>query len=242
MSSVVDACTMPGAGFPADALIRAMDAAGITRAVTMPQNQELAVRNREGNQRLLDLAAAHSPRFIPACAASPWQGSEALEILSEAFRRGARLLVFAPAVQGFSMTDALVDPLLERAAEHGLPVYVHTGPHAFGAPSQTVLAARNHPRTRFILGHCGSTDHAWDMPSIAKHHLGKNLWLETSLVRPWAVPAYLEAAGEGRVIFGSAAPLNDPAFELEQLAALLPPSDHPGFYGGNLLNLIGDAP
>lgn len=241
MSGVLDGYTTLGAGLTPDALLRAMDRAGIERAVIAPEQRELAVDNREGNDRILAEAARAGGRFLPACCATPWRGEEARLVLDHAAATGARLLVFAPAVQGFMMTDPTVGSLLARAGELKLPVYVHTGPHSMGAPTQTVLAAQRYPRTTFILSHCGSTDHAWDMGAIARHHLGGNLYLETSLARPWVVPRYLELAGEDRVIFGSGAPANDPGFELAQLSGCLPVPEHPGLYGDNLRRLLGEV-
>ncbi len=241
MSGIIDGYTTLGAGLTPDALLKPMDGAGVEHAVIAPEERELAVFNAEGNDRILAEAARAAGRFIPACCATPWRGDDAVAIIERAAADGARLLVFAPAVQGFMMTDDIVSPLLARAGELRLPVYVHTGPHSMGAPSQTVLAAQRCPDTRFILGHCGSTDHALDMIPIAARQLGSNLFLETSLVRPWALPSYLELAGADRVIFGSAAPRNDLAFELEQAQSLLPLQEHPGFYGKNLRRILGEV-
>jgi len=238
----MDGYTALGAALSRDALLRHMDAAGVERAVIAPEDRDLAVHNAAGNERILAEAARAGGRFIPACCATPWRGAEAVTIVERAAASGARLLVFAPAVQGFMMTDEIVAPLLLCAERLNLPVYVHTGPHSMGAPTQTVLAAQRHPGVRFILGHCGSTDHAWDMPAIAGRHLGKNLHLETSLVRPWAVPRYLELAGEDRVVFASGAPCADLRFELDQLRHHLPVCEHAGLYGQDLMRLIGEGP
>lgn len=241
MSGIIDGYATLGGGLARGDLLRQMDRAGVEHAVVAPEDRELAVFNAEGNGRILAEAERARGRFIPACCATPWRGAEALALFEQAAAAGSRLLVFAPAVQGFMMTDDIAAPLLERAGALGVAVYVHTGPHSMGAPTQTVLAAQRHPETRFILGHCGSTDHARDMLPVAGRHLGANLFLETSLARPWAVPRYLELAGEDRVVFGSAAPRNDLAFELEQMQSLLPAPEHPGLYGENLRRILGEA-
>ena len=150
-----------------------------------------------------------------------------MALFEAAARDGARMLVFAPALQGFLTVDELVHPLVELAGRLRVLIYVHTGPHSHGAPTQVVLLAQRHPATRFILGYCGATDHAWDMPAILKHHALTNLWFELSMVRPWAVPTYLQAVKSDRLIFASASPRNDPRFELEQLNAVLPVAEHP---------------
>ncbi len=241
MTMIVDGYVTLGDGLTRDALLRQMDAAGVARAVIAPEDRELAVYNEEGNQRLLAAAGRAGGRFIPACAATPWRGEEAIASLDRAVRGGCRLLVFAPAVQGFMMTDDRVAPLLHRAGELDLTVYVHTGPHSMGAPTQAVLAAQRHPGTRLILGHCGSTDHAWDIGAVARCHLADNLFLETSLARPWTVPQYLEAAGADRVIYASGAPRTDLAFELDRMRETLPVETHPGLYGDNLRRILGEA-
>ncbi len=242
---VIDSYTTPGTeretALSAGELLKAMDRAGVERAVIAPQDREIAVRHAEGNDRILKLASASGGRFIPACSVSPWRGEEGLRLLREASRCGAKMLVLAPMLQGFIPTDEIADPLLKLAGELRMPVYVHTGPHSAGGPTQGVLMAEAHPGTNFILGHCGSTDHAWDMPVILQRNRLPNVWYEASLVRPWAVPGYLKAAGSSRIIFGTAMPRNDMEFELAQLRRLLPEEEHPDVYGGNLARLLGEG-
>ena len=187
------------------------------------------------------MAAASGGKFIPACSVSPWCGEEGGALLRDAVRGGARLLVLAPMLQGFIPTDEVADPLLELAAELQIPVYVHTGPHSGGGPAQAVLMAEQHPNTKFILGHCGSTDYALDMLPILRRHQLPNVWYDVSLVRPWAVPGYLELAGSSRFIFASAAPRNDLPFETQQLQRHLPLETYPDVYGGNLARLLGEG-
>lgn len=236
--NIIDGYVTLGDGLSRDDLIRQMDACGISRAVIGPKDHEFAVHNREGNERL---SAAADDRLIATCTVTPWQGDAAPDMLKDAVAGGAKLLVLAPSVQGFMVTDPIVDPLLEQAAALNVAVYVHTGPHSMGAPTQVMLAAQKHPQTRFILAHGGSTDHAWDMGAIVGHHMRDNLWLETSFVRPWAAPQYIKAAGADRVIYASAAPRTDMAFELNAFSQALAPSDHSGYYGQNLLQAIGEA-
>lgn len=152
-----------------------------------------------------------------------------------------RILVVSPALQGFFAADDLASGLFRTAAELKVPVYCHTGGHSLGGPTQIVLLAAQCPQTQFILGHCGSTDYAYDMPVVLEANL-KNLWFEVSLARPWAAAAYARLpGGRSRLIFGSSAPRNDPLFELEQVARQLPIEDYPDVYGSNLIQLLGEA-
>ena len=158
----------------------------------------------------------------------------------ERLRQVQECLVLAPAPQGFCLGDDVADEMIQTAGELEIPVYVHTGPHSFSAPTQLVLVAARHPETRFIMGHCGSTDYAHDMPAVIKAGVD-NVWFETSLARPWAAAAYVKTAGRLRMIFGSSAPRNDPFYELQQLDQFLPVSEYPDIYGGNLAKLLKET-
>jgi uncharacterized protein len=223
-----------------DALLQQMDEAGVRRAMIVPEDREMAVHNVSGNRRMAEAARQSHGRFIPACTVNPWFGDAACEELRRAVAEGARMLVLAPALQGFCFGDELPDKLLDVAAELRVPVYVHTGPHSFGAPSQLLVAAAEHPGTRFILGHCGSTDYAGDMPAVMRA-AAENVWFELSLVRPTGAAGYASGNGRRRLIFGSSAPRNDPVFELRALQAVLPVKDYPDIYGGNLVALLAEV-
>lgn len=222
-------------------LLQRMDQAGIGRAVIAPEDREIVVNNRSGNDRILELSRLSGGRFLPACSVNPWFGKAGCDELARAVGAGARIVVVSPALQGFCPADALVGELLQTAATLHVPVYFHMASHSFGAPTQLVPLAAKYPQTRFILGHCGSTDYACDMPGVLEVGL-KNLWFETSLARPWASASYAKMGDcRTKLIFGSSAPRNDPLFELEQCDKHLPIQDYPDVYAGNLMELLGSA-
>jgi predicted TIM-barrel fold metal-dependent hydrolase len=223
-----------------DALLRGMDAAGIAQAVIAPEDREIVLHNAAGNERIARLAKESAGRLIAACSVSPWQGKDAARLLEQAIHAGARMLVLAPALQGFNPCDDLLDPLLESAATKNVPIYLHSGPHSMAAPTQIALLALNHPRNRFILGHCGSTDYAWDMPAVLNMRL-ENLWYELSFVRPWAIAGYAALTDESRLIWASSAPRNDAAFELAHANGLWPTTEHRDTYGANLQKLVSEV-
>jgi predicted TIM-barrel fold metal-dependent hydrolase len=225
---------------PIERLLAAMDASHIDMAVIAPQDRELALNNRAGNDRMLKLAENAPGRLVPACCANPWLGAEAVQAMDDAVRGGARMLVLAPSVQGFYLTDELSDPLLRAAGERRVPVYIHTGPHSASTPAHVVMLADQFPKTDFVLGHCGSTDYTHDMPAVLRAAL-PNLFFELSLVRPWGLPAYAAMVDESKLIFGSSAPRNDLAFELAQFDRHWPIARHPNTYGPNLASLLAQV-
>ena len=223
-----------------DDLLDQMKQAGVDCAVIAPDDREIALFNVAGNKRIARIAKESNGRLTAACSVSPWHGADAPRLLEAAVGDGARILVLAPALQGFNPCDELVDPLIEISAALNLPIYIHTGPHSVGAPTQVVSLAMRHPKARFILAHCGSTDYGWDMPTIFALRL-PNLWFELSFVRPWAVPNYAKLGDESRLIFASSAPRNDLNFELRQLHQRWPIEQHTATYGENLQRLLGEV-
>lgn len=220
----------------AAALLRAMDRAGVERAVIAPVDRCLAVDNRRGNALIMRAARRHADRFIPACTVNPWYGVRAVRELQRSLTEGARLLVLHPAVQGFLANDELVWPVLDALAGRGIPVYVHTGPPGQATPWMIVDLAERYPTIDFIMGHCGATDFWNDV--VAAGGAASNVYLESSLARPFAFAAYLQALGKARGIMGSFAPINDLGFEWEQMRQVLPPAEWADVYGANLLALL----
>jgi len=219
-----------------DDLLRQMDRAQVDRAVIQPQDRCLAVANAEGNRRMLEMARAHPDRLVPACSVNPWYGRAAAEELLRAVADGARMLVLAPALQGYILGDELLNPVLDALGGRPMPVYVHTGPHLQSAPWQLALLAERYPHLPFIMGHSGATDFWTDVVPAAR--AAPNIYLESSFARPFTFARHLQALGAERGIMGSAAPRNDLKFEWEQMRAVLKPDAYSGFYGATLAGLL----
>jgi uncharacterized protein len=218
-------------------LLRDLDRAAVDMAVAAPEDREIAVRNREGNDRILAEAGRHPDRIIPACTVNPWYGRAARDELNRAYEHGARMLVLHPTLQGFLIDDDLADPVVGRAGELGIPVYVHTGPHLYGGPWQLVECALRFPETTFIMGHAGATDFWNDVPNAGK--FTPNIYIEGSFARPFIFKSHLDAVGIERGVMGSSAPRNDLVFEWEQHRACMPLEKYGPVFGENAARLLG---
>ncbi len=222
-----------------DALLRAMDQAGVARAVVAAPDRQLAVAEREGNDAMLAAAGRRPDRFVPSCTANPWRGEAAVDEVRRALGAGARMVVLHPAVQGVQANDELVWPLVAAAARAGAPVYVHTGPPGHATPWMVVDLARRFPEAALILGHCGATDLWNDVVPAAR--AAENLYLESSLARPFLFAGYLRELGAGRGVMGSFAPLNDLGFEWARMREVLAPEAYAQVYGPTLAGLLGEG-
>lgn len=218
------------------ALLRAMDAAGVERAVISSPDRCLAVDNRDGNEIVRRAVAAHKDRFIGACSANPWFGESAISEIRRAHDAGARMLVLHPQVQGYQANDELVFPLLDEASRQNIPVYVHTGPPGNSTPWQVVDLAERYSSLDFIMGHCGATDFWNDVVNAGSQC--ENIYLESSLARPFHFAHYMEKVGKHKGIMGSWAPINDLGFEWEQMRKFTSTDVFNEISGNNLERLL----
>jgi len=217
-------------------LLRQMDEAEVEQAVVHPSDRQLVVDNEAGNRAMLEAAAEYSGRLIPTCTANPWYGGRGVTGVLRAIEQGARMVVFAPALQGFILGDEILHPILDAIVDMRIPVYIHTGPHSHAAPWQLVNMAERYPSLPSIMGHSGATDYWNDVPAAAL--ASDNIYLEASFARPFTMANHLKQVGMNRGIMGSGAPRNILAFEWQQTRALFPQEENQGYYGGTLRSLI----
>jgi len=220
MNGVIDAHSRLGPGRPherrsADEALREMDALGVERSWISPCDAFAAVLNKEGNDFIADAVAAHPDRFVGCAVANPWRGAAAVEELLRAFDRGLRVLVLHPAVQGCSLSDELLDPLVDVAVEFRAPIYAHTGTPICGMPLQLAALARRHPAGRFVMGHMGYSDFWYDVIPAAE--ISSNIVLETSFALGDFVPQITQRLGDERIVFGSASPLSSLVVEVAKM-------------------------
>jgi len=223
--------------YSADDLVRDLDRAQVDMAVAAPGDREIAVLNRSGNDFIARAAKWFPDRILPACTVNPWFGNDAVGEFVRAVEQGARILVLHPTIQGFLINDDLADPVVGKASELGVPVYVHTGGHLYGAPWQLVDCAMRFSGVTFIMGHAGATDFWNDIPYAGS--FASNVYIEGSFSRPFTFISHLDRAGINRGIMGSSAPRNPLVFEWEQYRKYMPPDTYGPVFGDNLARILG---
>lgn len=201
-----------------DALVRAMDEAGVERAVVCTVDQFIAVRNREGNDDVLHAVEAHPDRFYGLAAVNPWFGERAVEELRRNLDAGMKGLKLHSHLQGFVLSDPIVHPLVEVCREYGAPLYAHTGTPITAEPFQLAELARTFPDVTMVMGHMGYTDFWYDAVPAALQ--SENIYLETSLIDIMNIHNAIEKVGAHRILFGSDFPESDLGLELEKIAMI----------------------
>lgn len=233
--------------FSSDDLVSLMDQNGVDAAIVIARpSSQLAIIELA---RLHDTTAAevgrHRGRLAAFCWAAPRLGpagiDEARRCLTALGYRGIKL---HPAQELFNMDDPDVHGYLALASEFGVPVTVHTQLAVRGAePWRIVHLARAFPGVQLVLAHLGGD--GMMVQTLAAVHIAAevdNIAVEvsTAVTDPWATfegPARI--LGPDRVLFGSNAPLHQPALDLLKLDLLdLPVDWKRAILGGNALRLV----
>ncbi|MFC5650576.1 amidohydrolase family protein [Paenibacillus solisilvae] len=219
-------------------MIEQMDRCGIDQALVSPVDREMAVYNREGNDRVLALSKQFPGRFLAYATANPWYEGAAVAELERALGEGAAAVKLHPPLQGFMILESLVYPLIEVAARHRAPIYVHTGTPVYALPLQLAELALTYPEVSFIMGKNGKTDFTMDaLPALEK---ASNLYGDTAHDFPERGMARLsKKIGPERLIFSSNHPVSRIELEVDKVRELaVNDDDKAAVMGGNMQRLL----
>jgi predicted TIM-barrel fold metal-dependent hydrolase len=219
-----------------DQLLTDMDFLQIDKAVIAPVDRCMSVYNKRGNDYILEQADKRPDRFIPGISVNPWYGEEGVEEFCRCIKAQTKILILHPLVQGYQANSNIVDGILSLAEKSSIPVYVHTGAPGNSTPWQIIDLAERFPGLDFIMGHCGATDFSNDV--LVSVEQVSNVYLESSLARPFGFINYAKKVGDSRCIFGSYAPLNDMKYEWQKTEEIMSLKDWPGVYGNTLAGLL----
>jgi uncharacterized protein len=203
----------------ADRWAQELDRHGVRRAcliASMPSDEESVAA----------AVAAYPKRFFGHFMVNPLQPEAAGRVQAAAASSHLHCICLFPAMHGYSVADARVQPIIEVASEAGLTVFVHCGALSVGVRRKLDLAspfdmrfsnpldlhpvALRHPRTRFLIPHFGA---GMFREALMLADLCPNVSLDTSSSNHWM--AYegiglrevfrraLAVAGAERLLFGT---------------------------------------
>ncbi len=205
--------TFPGV----DDLLRAMDTAGVGRAVLLGWYWERPETCRIQNRFYAECLRAHPDRLSAFATFHPGAGlKDTLAEIGRAQEAGfCGLGELSPHSQGYPCDDPVFGAALEQAGKLGLPVNLHvTDPESRDYPGRVetppadfLRLARRYPQTSFILAHWAGL-----LPLRTAEAMPANIYYDTAaspllygqdIWRQFCAQVPVE-----RVLFGSDFPLN----------------------------------
>lgn len=200
-------------GTRVDEFVAKLDKHGVDKAVVHP------IAPYVPNEFVAECVAKHPDRLIGFASVAPFAETtgipreDPLVMLDRAVNElGLRGLKLHPTMQGFTLNDPGLVPLMHKAAELGIPVLFHTGPTR-GRAGRIKQALVEHlddlaimcPDTVIIAGHGEILMHGhW---VAAKH---PNVYLDTAITWSEYCPVFpglgemaIRTAGAHKILFGT---------------------------------------
>lgn len=238
----------------ADQLVRAMDCAGVDRAVIFGFAYADPGLCAECNRYVLDAARGYSERLIPFALVNPCRGEPAWREARRCLEGGARGFgELMPDGQGFALTDdATLDPLMHLARQANVPVMTHVNElvgHTYcGKGSQGLEAAyqlaMRHPENRIVLAHWGGGLPFFELMPEVRRAL-RNVYYDTAaslFLYDDAVVKHVMAWAPTKVLYGSDYPLIGFRRFLRRMErAGLTPENKARFLGENARLVLGEV-
>jgi predicted TIM-barrel fold metal-dependent hydrolase len=230
-----------GTSLDASTAISHLDAASVDVAVAAPTHPHRG-NFTEANDALLAAAEQSGGRIVPLARVDPWEGSDAVIELKRAIAGGARGLFLHPSEERFRANDIRVRPIVEAAAEANVPIIVSAGYHLYSEPLQLGAASTWVPDTPFILTNGGQFNISGMSQFDAQLALGgSNVYVQTSgMYRQDFLEGVVATFGANRLIFASAEPVFEMAYELQRVAlAHFTDTEEHLIMGGTCAELFG---
>ncbi|NMB55541.1 MAG: amidohydrolase family protein [Leptolinea sp.] len=202
--------TRKGYNYPVEELITMMDGAGVDRAMTASQLENIDNENTA-------LSVKKFPdRIIGFAVENPWtMGAE--EDLEHALRdNGLKGLKLNANRFGFAADrHSIVDPFFQICSRYHAAVMAHAMSDLFSIPAKWEEIARSFPDVPIVLSHMGIPMMADNAFEIAKRN--KNIYLGTAVCFAPVVKRAIEEVGPEKVIFSSDAPFGSMAQEIRKI-------------------------
>jgi predicted TIM-barrel fold metal-dependent hydrolase len=229
----------------AEALIASMDRCGIETAMVSSWEQ-ITSDEQGGNKLVADLIKRYPGRFIGYASFNPNYPEEIPAELERCFREyGMKGIKPYPPRHQYPLDGENNRLILEFANEHHLPILCHYG----GAARTSVTAAQveklseKYPNAKFIMGHAGSSWEAARACAALAKKRPRNVFAEITYtaVTFGSIEYMVKEAGEDNVLFGTDAPMRDPAAQMGWVAyAKLTVDQKQKILRGNIARILGE--
>jgi len=221
---IVDFRVFLGQGFDGvqqtvDQLLRRMDALDIDMALACPL-KPLSYDLDRANATLAACIEDHADRLLGAARVDPWQPDA-----PESLRRGLethnlRAVFLNPWEENFRAEMGGLDPLMEIAEWHGVPVLIATGYPWLSESLQVCALARRWPGVPVVMSNGGQINISGlaQADAALALHRAHNLYIDTAGVyRQDFIEETVQQMGAERVLFASGAPYLDQRYEVKRV-------------------------
>ena len=224
--------------------VEMMDRTGVDGALVAPPGVGAREDFKPDLERIATAVKEFPGRLFGWARVKPRNGQAAVDALRRMVEdQGFRCLKMNTADDDYRLDDRkLVDPVVETAAQLGIPVFFHTGDTHGAActPGMVADIAVDFPDTTFIIGHVGYPGFIQDVVPAMKR--APNTVTETAgLLITATNQTVVDEVGADRVLMGSNGPyipIALPPIMIDKYMGRLSSQEKNAILGGNLLRVL----
>ena len=217
-------------------LLDEMDRNGVTVAVISPSRADGPEETVAAKDRIIEACREHSGRLVGFAYVAPSGEAAAREELARAAAEGLVGVKIRPGLRGLSLSGENLIPVVEAAAEHRMPVYVHSSTQVRSVVTEVVELARRFSDLPFVLSHRKGPSFREDLSLSASDC--PNLYFDTSSITAENITFLLRGLGPDRVVFGSGFPFGSQRIEMSKAYKATTPDAVPLVFGGNIRHVL----
>lgn len=228
-----------------DELLERMDRLNIDMALACPFKPV----TYDLDQANADLAASiknHTDRLLGAARVDPWQPSATGQLTRALEKHGFRAIFLNPWEENFQVDSKCVDPIMEIAEKHRVPVMIAAGYPWVSEALQIRDLAKHWQNVKIIMTNGGQINISGlgQADATLAMRQSPNLHLDTAGVyRQDFIEETVQEFGAERVLFSSNAPFFDQRYEIKRiLYANVSENERQAMQSGNAKRLLAITP
>ena len=200
-----------GVAFGEQELLRQMEEYDIERTF-------LTGASFQGNDAVLDAFQRHPDKVVPFVWVNPALDDVEKKLTRYIVNEGFMGVKMQPLFDAFVADDPIVDPVMEFAEAHHVPVFIHCGHPPFSLPWSIALLAERHPNVKVTMIHMGHGHGVYIDASIKMAKRYANLYLEMSgMPMGCKIAEAYRTVRADRVMFGIDSPFHHPTVEIQKV-------------------------
>ncbi len=203
-----------GVSITTEQLITQMNEYEIEKAI-------LCSASYEKNEDTLKAYRAYPERFYPLVYVNPLKEELSVQDIDYYVGKcGFAGIKMNPLKDAFVADAKCVDPIMEKAKEYQIPVFIHCGHPPYSLPWSIALLAERFPMVAIIMIHMGHGHGVYIDASLKMARRYSNLYLEMSgMPMSNKIKEAYETVGKERIMFGTDSPFHHPSVEIQKVLA-----------------------
>ena len=171
-----------------------------------------------GNDAVVEAFQHYPDKIVPFVWVNPALDEVENKLTHYIVDEGFRGIKMQPLFDSFVADDEIVNPVMEFAEAHGVPVFIHCGHPPYSLPWSIALLAERYPKVKVTMIHMGHGHGVYIDASLKMAKRYSNLYLEMSgMPMGCKIAEAYKTVGSDRIMFGIDSPFHHPSVEIQKV-------------------------